>query len=154
VPLTSRRRSPPSAQDAALARVSGRVLARHAGAETPLRLRFDDRVDMEPIDLPVRAVTLLVDILSAMAAGQAFTLVPEAAELTSVQAADVLGVSRPFLIKLLDEGRIPYRKLGRHRRVRLDDVMAYKRAIDAEREAVLDRLVAEAQAEDMGYARP
>ena len=87
----------------------------------------------------------------AMAAGQGMTLIPETAELTTVQAAEILNVSRPFLVKLLEEGKIPHRKVGRHRRVRMEDVMNYKNAIDQEREKVLDQLVREAQEQDMGY---
>ena len=60
-------------------------------------------------------------------------------------------VSRPFLIKLLEEGAIPHRKVGKHRRVRMEDVMYYKAAIDTERETVLDQLAADAQEQDMGY---
>ena len=63
----------------------------------------------------------------------------------------MLNVSRPFLIKLLDQKAIPHRKVGKHRRVRMEDVMAYKNAIDREREQVLDRLTREAQTHDMGY---
>jgi excisionase family DNA binding protein len=96
-------------------------------------------------------VALLMDILEAMAAGRGVTIIPENAELTTVEAAVVLNVSRPFLIKLLEAGHIPFRKVGKHRRVRLEDVMAYKAAIDQEREEVLDQLVAEAQDKDMGY---
>ncbi|HXW71158.1 MAG TPA: helix-turn-helix domain-containing protein [Methylocella sp.] len=95
-----------------------------------------------------------MDILEAMAAGHGVTIIPESAELTTVQAAELLNVSRPFLIKLLDNGVIPHRKVGKHRRVRMEDVMAYKAAIDREREGVLDRLVGEAQEQDMGYGRP
>jgi excisionase family DNA binding protein len=107
----------------------------------------------QPIQLPAAAVALLMDILEAMAAGRGITVIPENAELTTVEAADVLNVSRPFLIKLLDEGAIPHRKVGTHRRVRMEDIMNYKTKIDAEREAVLDQLVADAQEHDMGYKR-
>ena len=79
------------------------------------------------------------------------TLIPDGAELTTVQAADVLNVSRSFLIKLLDQKAIQHRKVGKHRRIRMEDVMAYKDAIDREREQVLNRLTQEAQAQDMGY---
>ena len=82
---------------------------------------------------PAGAVALLMDILEAMAAGRGVTIIPENAELTTVEAADVLNVSRPFIIKLLDEGAIPHRKVGKHRRIRVDDVMNYKAKIDAER---------------------
>ena len=72
-------------------------------------------------------------------------------ELSTVQAAEVLNVSRLFLIKLLEDVSIPYRKVGKHRRVRMKDVMSNKAAIDTEREAVLDQLVADAQEHYMGY---
>ena len=93
-------------------------------------------------------------ILEAMAKGQGITIIPESAKLTTVQAADVLNVSRPFLIKLLDKHKIPHCKVGKHRRIRMEDVMDYKALIDAERESVLDQLAAEAQEQDMGYGKP
>jgi excisionase family DNA binding protein len=93
-----------------------------------------------------------MDILEAMAAGRGVTIVPENAELTTVEAAAMLNISRPFLIQLLEKGVIPHRKVGKHRRIRVEDVMAYKERDDREREAVLDELVAEAQKSDMGYS--
>jgi excisionase family DNA binding protein len=145
------RRLPPSERESNLARTSKQMLSRYARADQPLTLRVMDDDHDETIELPAGAVTLLMDILGAMAAGQAVMLIPEAAELTSAQAADVLNVSRPFLINLLEAGKIPYRKVGKHRRVRLEDVLNYKRAIDLEREAILDQLVADAQEQGMGY---
>ncbi|AGW15035.1 helix-turn-helix domain-containing protein [Megalodesulfovibrio gigas] len=144
---------PPSAQDAALARLSGQMLSRLAAGNRPLRVQVLEAGLESPLELPSGAVSLLVDILEAMAAGRGVTLIPETAELTTVQAAEVLNVSRPFLIRLLDTGEIPHRKVGTHRRVRMEDVLAYKQRIDAEREAILDQLAAEAQAQDMGYER-
>ena len=141
----------PSPQDAAIARSSGQILSHYAGMARPLKLRVREGGQEQPIELPAGAVDLLMHLLEAMAAGQGVTLIPEGAELTTVQAADVLNVSRPFLIKLLDQKAIPHRKVGRHRRIRMEDVMAYKDAIDRERERVLDQLTREAQAQDMGY---
>lgn len=66
----------------------------------------------------------------------------------------MLNVSRPYLIKLLEENAIPHRKVGKHRRIRMEDVMAYKTRIDRERESVLDQLAMEAQQGDPGYTRP
>jgi excisionase family DNA binding protein len=108
----------------------------------------------QPLELPAGAVSLLMNILETMAAGQGVVLIPENAELTTVQAASVLNVSRPYLIKLLEDNAIPYRKVGKHRRIRMEDVMAYKTRIDREREAVLDQLTLEAQQNNMGYSRP
>jgi excisionase family DNA binding protein len=152
--MLAHRQMPPSAQDAAIARASRQLLSRFAHRKRPLTLRVRDAGHDEPLELPTGAVELLMDILEAMAAGRGVTLIPENAELTTVQAAEILNVSRPFLIRLLGEGQIPHRKVGKHRRIRMEDVMAYKARIDSDREAVLDQLAAEAQELDMGYSRP
>lgn len=145
------RQPPPTEIESTLARTSKQVLSRYTREDQSLTLRVIDADHDEPIELPAGAVALLMDILGAMASGQGITLIPQNAELTTVQAANILNVSRPFLIKLLEEGTIPYHKVGKHRRIRIKDVMNYKQAIDQEREAVLDQLVAEAQEQDMGY---
>ena len=145
------RQLPPTPRDAAIARSTREALSPYSGMDRPLKLRVRDSEQKQPIDLPAGAVDLLMHVLEAMAAGQGVTLIPESAELTTVQAAEVLNVSRPFLIKLLDQKAIPHRKVGKHRRIRMEDVMAYKNAIDREREQVLEQLTREAQAHDMGY---
>lgn len=141
----------PTEQESSLARASKQSLSQHVQEDKPLSLRIIDADQDVSIELPAGAVSLLMDILGVMASGQSLTLIPENAELTTVQAADLLNVSRPFLIKLLEEGQIPYRKVGKHRRIRLEDVMRYKQTIDQERQAVLDQLVADAQEQAMGY---
>jgi len=147
------RRLPPTAQESPLASDAGQRLARYAGLKRPFRIRFVGAEQDETLELPAGAVALLVDILEAMAAGRGISLIAEHAELTTVEAAEVLHVSRPYLIKLLTEGALPHRKVGKHRRIRMEDVMAYKSRIDGEREAVLDELAAQAQETDMGYAQ-
>lgn len=149
---STHRQLPPTPRDAAIARSTYQVLSLYGGTDRPLKLRVRDGEQEQTIDLPAGAVDLLVHVLEAMAAGQGVTLIPESAELTTVQAAEVLNVSRPFLIKLLDQKAIPHRKVGKHRRIRMEDVMAYKNAIDREREQVLEQLTREAQAHDMGYS--
>lgn len=104
--------------------------------------------------MPAAAVGLLMDVLEVMAAGRGVSIIPENAELTTVQAAAIPNVSRPYLIKLLAEGATPYRKVGKHRRILVEDVMTYKNHIDEEREAVLDQLAADAQSSDMGHVPP
>jgi excisionase family DNA binding protein len=148
------RHSPPTAQDASLARVSGQRLSRFARRQKPLSLKLKEAGQEQPIELPASAVAVLMDVLEAMAAGRGVTIIPETAELTTVEAASILNVSRPYLIKLLDEKVIPHRLVGKHRRILIDDVMAYKERIDAAREDVLAQLTADAQENDMGYSRP
>jgi excisionase family DNA binding protein len=118
-----------------------------------LFIRVVDSGQEQLLELPAAAVALLMDVLEAMAAGRGVSIIPETAELTTVRAAAILNVSRPYLIKLLAEGAIPHRKVGKHRRILMEDVMTYKNRIDREREDVLDQLATEAQANDMGYAR-
>ena len=100
--MLARRHMSPTPQDAAIARLSGQVLSRYAREKRPLTLRVRDAEQEKPIELPARAVSLLMDILEAMAARRGITIIPEDAELTTVQAADMLNVSRTFLINMLD----------------------------------------------------
>ena len=147
----ARRQHPPSPQEASLARSAYQVLSTHSGRKVPLRLSLRDNGDAQSIDLPVSAVDLLMDALKAIAGGRGVVLIPENSELTTEQAAKFLNVSRPFVIKLLDQNAIPHRRVGKHRRIRVEDVMAYKDAIDVERQRILEQLTREGQVDDMGY---
>jgi excisionase family DNA binding protein len=103
------------------------------------------------VTVPKEAFDLFLEILGHLANGTAVSIVPVHAELTTQQASDMLNVSRPFLIKLLEAGAIPHRKVGAHRRVLMADIMAYKQAEDDKRKAVLDELASEAQHHGLGY---
>lgn len=92
------------------------------------------------IELPESVFLLLERIIEVLARGDAITVVPVGKELTTQQAANILNVSRQYLVRLLDDGRIPYRKTGTHRRVRMEDLLAYKRQRDRDRMASLDDL--------------
>jgi excisionase family DNA binding protein len=143
--------NPPSKAEVELARASGQRLAPLARSGRPLTMQVRDAGHEETIELPAGAVKLLVEILEDMASGRAVTIMPQNAEFTTQQAADFLNVSRPFLIQLLEDKRIPFRMVGTHRRVLFEDILHYKEAIDAERRKVLDELAAEAQELGMGY---
>lgn len=131
----------PSEAEAILAKETSRVLASHMGAAEPLQFRIGHAPE-ESVRVPVSAVRMLVRILEEMAKGNAITLIPVHAELTTQEAADMLNISRPSLIHLLDEGKIDYRKVGTHRRVRFEALMKFKRQADADRKAALAELAA------------
>lgn len=81
----------------------------------------------EIIKIPLRALKILSEILKAMSQGKPFSIVPIATEVTTQKAAEILGCSRPHFVKMLEEGEIEYSKVGKHRRVKFEDVMKYKR---------------------------
>ena len=141
----------PSEQECAQARESSRVLSTYARRTEPLQVEVRENERREVVSLPAGAVRLLLDLLTEMAEGNAVTLMPMHAELTTQQAADILNVSRPYLVKLLDGGMIGHRKVGTHRRVLLRDLLTYKREIDRDRMNALDELTRQAQELDMGY---
>ena len=140
-----------SKEDVEMACASGQRLAPLARRGRPLTLRVRDANREETIELPAGAVKLLQAILEDMALGRAVTIVPQDAELTTQRAAEVLNVSRPFLVQLLEQKKLPFRLVGTHRRVRFEDVLRFKENIDAERRKALDQLAAEAKELKMGY---
>lgn len=97
------------------------------------------------VPLPAGALDVLVAALKQLANGKQVSIVPVDAEMTTQEAADLLRVSRPYLIGLLDAGKIPYRKVGTKRRLLVADVLAYKSQDDKRRRKLLDELSAEAQ---------
>lgn len=133
----------PNEQEAALARESSRLLAACVGLGDAAQLLVIDGDTR--IQVPVKALRLLVDILAQMAQGNAVSVVPIHAELTTQEAADYLNVSRPFLVGLLEQGGLPFRKVGTHRRVRFQDLLAYEQQQRARQEAALAELARQAQ---------
>ena len=144
----------PTEVEAQLAKESSRIFADHIPHDRStieLKVARDDSSSEEKVVIPAAAFHLLIDILAQMAQGNAVTLIPIHAELTTQEAADILNVSRPFLIKLIETGEIICRKVGRHRRIRFEDLMNYKQRIDGDRTQALDELADQAQELNMGY---
>jgi excisionase family DNA binding protein len=81
----------------------------------------------ERIKIPLNVLKLLAQMLKTMSEGKPFSLVPMATEVTTQKAAEILGCSRPHFVKLLEEGKIPFTKVGKHRRIKFDDVMTYRK---------------------------
>jgi excisionase family DNA binding protein len=121
----------PTESDASLAKEASRLLAPRIRSSAPLTFRVMGASKEETLRIPTSAVKMLARILEEMARGNAVTLIPVHAELTTQEAADILSISRPSLIQLLDEGKIEYRKVGTHRRVQFEALMSYKRVADA-----------------------
>jgi excisionase family DNA binding protein len=138
-------------EDRALARQSSHSLSPFLKSGGGINAHFEgDNINVE-VTLPAGALRQFVDILTNMAMGRAVSILPVNAELTTQQAADLINVSRPFLVKMLREGTIPFHKVGTHRRVYLHDLLSYKRNVDSAREDVLDELTRQAQELNMDY---
>jgi excisionase family DNA binding protein len=136
----------PTQEDARLAEEASRRIA-SAQPET-LRVRLDDNTELK---LPEAARRLLIHLLSEMSRGNAVTIIPIHAELTTQEAANLLNVSRHHLVELIDRGEIPHRMVGTHRRIRFEDLDAYLQDRKAKQKAALDQLAEQAQELGMGY---
>lgn len=119
----------PDSADAALAKLSGRSLAARLGRKIVPLLEIRDGDTGETVKLPSSAARALLSVLTEMGQGHAVQVTPIHAELSTQQAADILNVSRPYIVKLVDDGAIPSRKVGVQRRLLLEDVVAYKRTM-------------------------
>jgi len=115
----------------------------------PAVVRVVDDRDGTELVVPRGAVELLARVLAHMANGHGVSVVPEHAELTTQQAADLLNVSRPYLIGLLESGEIEFRKVGTHRRVLAGSVLTYRHRDDMRRRAAADELAQLAQDMDL-----
>jgi excisionase family DNA binding protein len=111
-----------------------------------------ERLDDTPVlRLPPKVLRLFADLLGALAQGKAVTIMPKELDLTTQEAAMFLNVSRPYLIRLLDEGKIPHHKVGTHRRIRFEDVVKHKEARHTVSQEALQELANLAQELGMGY---
>lgn len=131
----------PSAQDREAANQLRRILASHVAGESAETLKVSG-LEGKPAEIVLSPVLshLLMELLRHVGRGDAVTLVPVGQQLTTQQAADILNVSRPFLIGLLEKNEIPFELVGRHRRIRAADLFAYKEKRDARRSEALSEL--------------
>ncbi|MHB1948934.1 MAG: excisionase family DNA-binding protein [Gammaproteobacteria bacterium] len=142
----------PTKQESALAEQSFKILISYMeSTKHPMLELLKKGQQGKQITIPASALRLLVDILAQMAKGNAVTLIPIHAELTTQEAADLLNVSRPYLVELLEHGKIPFRKVGTRRRIYVKDLLNYKDHIDKERLKALEELSEQAQKLNMGY---
>lgn len=131
--LTSEQITRPSKHDQKLARQSYDALEaalKQVEDNTEIEIELEETKDK--IVLPVKAVRLLKDVLQAMREGKLVSIVPVATEVTTQAAAEMLGCSRPHLVKLLEQDKLPYTKVGKHRRIKFEDVVRFKKQLKAE----------------------
>ena len=138
----------PSKQDAQLATESSRILSALAEVGDEFRVQLEGGVTLR---LPSAVKTLLTHLLTEMSRGNAVTIIPIHAELTTQEAATFLNVSRPHLICLLKKGQIPFHMTGTHRKIKFADITAYKERRAKESEAAMAELAKQAQELDLGY---
>lgn len=140
----------PSEQDVRLARRSSSELSRLT-QRNDVRITISAGADEAAVAIPEIAFRMLEAILQEMAQGHAVALSPVDQEVSTQKAADLLNVSRPYFIKLLESGKLPFSRVGTHRRVRLADVLAFKARMEAEAERAYAELLDQAQELGMGY---
>lgn len=143
----------PRAREVKAAAEGRQALAAHLGTRgVTRRLQiFDERNQPHEFELPTSALRVLVDVLAELASGHAVQVIPIHAELSTQEAADLLNVSRPHLVKLLADGRLPHHLAGKHRRVLVSDVMAFKAERSRQSESALAELARQAQELNLGY---
>jgi len=132
--------SKPSKEDQKLAMASYNALE-----EVLKDLKIDPKIEIEEtkdkIKIPLSTLRLLAEILKVTSQGKPISIVPIAMEMTTQAAADILGCSRPHLVKLLEEGEIEFSKIGKHRRVKFDDVMSFKKRKKAKQKELIIKIM-------------
>ena len=138
----------PSAEDVALARESGRALSTvlQTRADTQQIDFHDDKGAVRTVRIPTSALRLLLEVLTEIGQGNAVSVIPIHAELTTQEAADVLGISRSTLVRMLEAGELPFERIRRHRRLYLSDVLEYRERQRRASDEALSDMVADAQA--------
>jgi excisionase family DNA binding protein len=141
-----------SAQDMEMARAAQRLLMDAVGHSQAAVIRLTTETGEQPaINVPPASLRFIGQLLGAMSEGRALAFAPTKQELSTVEAAQFLSVSRPFVIKEIDAGRLPHRMVGTHRRVDLDDLMAYARKMRENQAGALDRMAENARELGLDY---
>jgi len=130
-----------SARELEMARVAQRCIMEALDRSNAVSIVLTSNGDEQPsVAVPPAALKLIGQLLGAMSEGRPVVLVPEKQELTTVEAANFLNVSRPFVIKEIEAGRLPHRMVGRHRRIAFEDLVAYERKMREKQRAALERM--------------
>lgn len=140
--------TPAKLTDKEIALTSSQFLASYSPENQTCQLKL---TPSQTINIPTSVLPQLTEILNHLAKGNNIKIVPIKEELTTSEAASILNVSRPYLVELLESGKIPFRKVGVRRRILTQDLMAYKQDIETKRKSTLTELTAQAQNLNMGY---
>ncbi|WP_310644890.1 helix-turn-helix domain-containing protein [Limnohabitans sp.] len=146
--------TPPSlnAKDKEMVRVAQRCIMASLDHSRAAAITLTTDTGEHPtVEVPPAALKLIGQLLGAMSEGRPMVLMPTEQEFTTVEAANFLNVSRPFVIKEMESGRLPHRKVGSHRRIALDDLMGYAQAMRAKQEGALDRMASNARELGLDY---
>lgn len=127
----------PNSAEIEQAKISSRTLSKYTDADRVQLSLNGSNGESDELLLPGHVLQILLDVLSEMSKGNAISLIPHHQEVSTQEAANLINVSRPFLVKLLEDGDIPFRKVGSHRRVLHTDVMKYKEKVDKQRHIAL-----------------
>jgi len=143
----------PTRKEQKIARENKEILNRIAGniKKSTKEVEIGIKGEEVSVKIPVSALKHLNTIMNLMAQGKAITVNPVDAEITTQEAADILLVSRPYVVKLLENGKIPFHMVGSHRRIRLEDLLAYKKQMEKEREEALTELTRISQELGLDY---
>ena len=131
----------PTPDEIEKAKQAATILTKLTNKQGALSLRLKQNGGEATVNLPPAVSHMVLNLLILISKGEAVTLVPFGAELTTQEAADLLNVSRPFLIKLINDGKLPFHKVGSHRRIQADDLFKYKHQRDADRRKAMRELV-------------
>lgn len=141
-----------SGQEKEMARVAQRCIMEALDHSRAAAITLTtDKGDQPTIELPPQALRFIGELLGSLSEGQPVVLMPSKRELTTVEAAHFLNVSRPFVVKEISEGRLPHRMVGTHRRILVEDLLTYARTMRDQKAQALDRMAENARELGLDY---